>query len=414
LRVVTVPMVGRASGYACLYVRSGSRYEVADEGGVSHFVEHMLFRGQTGDPDGRRMIGVLEAAGGTLDAGTTRDHVYYATPFPAGDLEAAVAAIAQLVCAPLFSRRAMALERRIVLEEILDEYDAAGRDISLENLARRTILDDHPLAAPIAGTPSTVQGLRREQLVAHHAHHYRPDQMVLCVAGPVESTDVLSLAERRFESLAPSDGAPVVARPVDSPRFGTFGWVDHEASLTSLRWSYPGVLETDPDYPAQQALLLLLDDGFASRLPRALVEERGLLYRVAADLDAYADVSFFEIDAACGPERVAAAVRALASVLQSLCDDGPDPAELERVRRRWRAHIRYGLDAAPTLAAWLGGVTLFREAPAIEERLSLLDPLSVEDLKRVARRIVGQRPSVAAVGRLTTSARRALERAATG
>jgi len=407
--VVTVPMAGRSSGQACLYVRSGSRYEPDDAGGVSHFVEHMLFRGSREDPDGKRTTRELERVGGTLDAGTTRDHVYYSTPFPMGEWRTAVRALGRLVCEPLFEPAAVELERSVILEELLDEYDGDGRDVSLENLSKRAVFGAHPLASPIAGTPASVRSMTAAHLREHHDRHYTPRNLVLCVAGPVSPDELLPFVETVFEALPSVDAGPVTASTAPATYFGGLVHVEHEASLTQLRLCFPALIDGHPDHAAQQALLHALDDGFGSRLPARLIEQQGLLYRVRADLDDYADTALLELDAGCSPEKVGDAVDALRRLLEELREGGIDADELERSRSRWRAYIRYGVDSPATLAAWLGGTRIFRSPPSLEERLCALDDVSTDAVRRVAARMFTVAPSVAVVGRVTADARRRLE-----
>src|SRR5205823_3423766 len=159
LRVVTVELGHLHAGMLAAYVRAGSRHEEAQKNGVSHFLEHLFFRGSTGYPDGRLLNSVVEDVGGNLNGVTTRDHGYYYTPVHPQRLGIPFAVLGDMLARPLFKE--VELEREVILEEILDEVDEEGRDIDVDNLSKRALFADHPLGQKIAGTRETVAELRR-------------------------------------------------------------------------------------------------------------------------------------------------------------------------------------------------------------------------------------------------------------
>src|SRR5256885_5248941 len=133
LRVVTVELGHLHAGMLAAYVRAGSRHEDAEKNGVSHFLEHLFFRGSAGYPDGRLLNSVVEDVGGNLNGVTTRDHGYYYTPVHPERLDIPFAVLGDMLARPLFKEAALA--REVILEEILDEGDEAGRDIAADNLS---------------------------------------------------------------------------------------------------------------------------------------------------------------------------------------------------------------------------------------------------------------------------------------
>src|SRR6267143_1785854 len=155
LRVVTVELPHLHTGMIAAYVRAGSRHEVPARNGVSHFLEHLFFRGSEAYPEGRAMNALVEDAGGSLNGVTTRDHGYYYSPIHPGHLETGIAVLGDMLQRPLF--KDVEIEREVILEEILDEVDEDGRDIDVDNLSKRALFGDHPLAFKIAGTRETVQ-----------------------------------------------------------------------------------------------------------------------------------------------------------------------------------------------------------------------------------------------------------------
>src|SRR5437867_9845790 len=180
LRVVTIELPHLHSGMIAAYVRAGSRHEDSRSNGVSHFLEHLFFRGCQGHPDGRTMNALVEDAGGSLNGVTTRDHGYYYSPIHPERLETPIAVLGEMLARPLFKE--IELEREVILEEILDEVDEKGRDIDIDNLSKRALFEGHPLGQKIAGTRESVSGLREDDLREHHARAYGARNLVLCAA----------------------------------------------------------------------------------------------------------------------------------------------------------------------------------------------------------------------------------------
>src|SRR2546428_3697959 len=209
LRGVTVELPHLHAGMLAAYVRAGSRHEDPRVNGVSHFLEHLFFRGSAGYPDGRTLISLVEDVGGNLNGVTTRDHGYYYTPIHPGRMEVPFAVLGDMLARPLFKE--VELEREVILEEILDEVDENGRDIDVDNLSKRELFEGHPLGQKIAGTRETVSGLREDDLRAHHARAYGARNLVVCAAVPLHHAEVVRLAERSFGRLP--TGAPVTHTP---------------------------------------------------------------------------------------------------------------------------------------------------------------------------------------------------------
>src|SRR2546426_10535479 len=182
LRVVTVELPHLHVGMIAAYVRAGSRHEDPSRNGVSHFLEHLFFRGSEGYPDGRTLNALVEDCGGSLNGVTTRDHGYYFSPVHPRKIDVPLAVLGDMLARPLFKE--IELEREVILEEILDEVDEKGRDIDVDNLSKRALFGSHPLGMKIAGTGETVQNLREEDLRQHHARAYGARNLVVCCAGP--------------------------------------------------------------------------------------------------------------------------------------------------------------------------------------------------------------------------------------
>jgi predicted Zn-dependent peptidase len=402
LRVVTVELPHLHTGMISAYVRAGSRHEDARTNGVSHFLEHLFFRGSEGHPDGKRMNALVEDCGGALNGVTTRDHGYYFTPVHPDRLEVPLEVIGDMLARPLL--KDVDVEREVILEEILDEVDEDGRDIDVDNLSRRAIFPDHPLGMKIAGTRDTVAAITEADLRAHHVRAYGARNLVLACAGPVLHERVVEIAQRAFRHLPP--GEPVRELPLNgAPRAPLFVGVDHRESQTELQVSFRGPPEDHADFPVLRIIKRILDDGLASRLQLELVEKKALAYSVGAGMDAFVDCSVFDVGCACAPKKAPAALEEILRLLAQLKDEPVPEEELERARKKTRMWLDFSLDSPAEMIGWFGAGELLRPpAEPFEVWLRRIESVTADDVQRVARQIFDGRHIVGvAVGPLAAA-----------
>jgi len=410
LTVVTAPAPRLHSAMIALYVRAGSRHEQRETNGVSHLLEHLLFRGSEGWPDTAAMNAAVEAAGGDLNALTARDHGCYYTPIYPGALATGISILGDLVRRPLL--RDIPLEREIILAEILDEVDARGRDVDPDNLVKRLAFGAHPLGFKIAGTPRTIRSLGEAEVRRHLARHYTAANLVLCVAGPVREDRVAALAEEHLGGLP--RGRPVREIPPPPwPSGPSIEVVEHPDAQTEFILAFPARPEPHPDHPAQLCIRRLLDDGLSSRLPLEIVERRGLAYSLRAGMDVFADAGMFVVDGACAPAKVGRVIEEVLRVLGDLVARPVPEEELRRVQRRHRLLLGFSLDSAAELVGWYGSGEMLGAREGLEERCRRLERVTEGEVQRVASAMFARRNLAAVVvGPGARRARRDVARAA--
>ena len=411
LRVVTIETPHLHTALLAVYVRTGSRHESALNNGVSHFLEHLFFRGTEGFPDTIKMNTAVEEVGGNLNGVTTRDHGYYYTPLHPAHLDVGLTILGDMLTRPKLTD--MEVERQIILEEMLDEVDEKGRDIDIDNLSKRVLFGHHPLAFKIAGTRESVSRLTHAQIREHFARHYVTGNIVVTAAGRVKRDEVLALVERHFARL-PEGLASVEAPPPPTAPGPHFHVVTHDEAQTEFRISFRTVPEHHEDWPALQLLRRFLDDGLSSRLPFEIVEKRGLAYSVHASLEAFHDAGIFEIEAACAPDRASVVVGEVFRVLGELSTTPVGDEELARAKRRHRMLLEFSQDSPGELAGWFGGTELFRRPESFGRRADLVDAASAAHVRDIARRYfdrqnltvvaVGQRKGIKALEKVVDTA----------
>lgn len=406
LRVVTVEIPHVHAAMLAVYVRSGSRHETTETNGVSHFLEHIFFRGCERFPDGRELNARVEDVGGSLNGVTTRDHGYYFTPIHPRHVNIGVETLGAMLSRPLLKE--VAIEREVILEEMLDEVDEDGRDIDVDNLSKRFAYGEHPLGFKIAGTRDTVRAMTFEKLAAHHQSLYCARNMVLTAAGPVSHDEIMRLAAEHFSAM-PAGTTMRELPPPAWPRGPHFIDVDHEESQAELRLTFPVPPEHHPDFPALMAMRRILDDGLSTRLQVNVVDRRGLAYSVHAGFDTFSDTGTFEVDVACAPSKVPAACEEILRTLGEMASEPVADEELQRAKIRHRIGFDFSLDSPSDLAGWFGGTELFHPPESFEERIARFDEVTAADVQRVASQTLRrQNLLVASVGHLDSADHRQL------
>jgi len=383
LEVFVAPRPGAHTAAFSLVVRVGSRHETEPAHGASHMLEHMFFRGTTRYPDSRSLNAAVERIGSTLDASTSRDHTSFEMRTFPETLGEALGLTGELLTEATFQD--LDLERKVILQERLDEVDENGRDIDVDNVAKALLWPASGLGRKIIGTKRSIQGLTIEALRAHRDRHYCGRNMVLGVAGPIEPNEVLAFANHAFGALP--EGTRNVVDPVairgDLPALEV---TSHAGSQTDFELGFVGPHDAHDDTLALAMLLRVLDDGTACRLRVRLCDETGLAYDVGARLELYEDTGIIGIDGAVGHGQVAELVEETVAVLLALKQQPVSDEELERARNRLRLDMMSSLDSVEACAAYLANAALHREPEPLEQRLERALRLDASDLQDVAKR----------------------------
>lgn len=380
-----------------VYVRVGSRHENEQNNGVSHLLEHLFFRGSHRFPDSVRMNAAVEAQGGNLNALTMRDSSCFYTPTHVDGVRLSLEVLGDMLSRPRLTQ--LETEKRIILEEMLDEVDEKGRDVDVDNLSKRVLFAGHPLRFKIAGTPESVRALTLRQVKAHYARAYVAQNLVVSVAGPVSARQVQPLINKAFAHLGSgqrlSEEAPLSLAPT-GPRLE---FVALDEPQVEFRLTFPTVADDHPDAPGLNLLRRVLDDGLSSRLPYNIVERRGLAYSVGAMLETFHDAGSFEIDGACAPENLRPVLQEVLRTLATLREGDISAEELRRAKTRFAMHLDFLQDVPSELCGWFGGVELWRPAEPFEKKKAQLQALDRQALQGLARKyLVPHRLVCVAVG----------------
>ncbi len=382
--MVVCPRPTLAQAYVAVYFGVGSRHETPEENGITHVLEHMLFRGTASFADPTALNAAAEELGGFLEGATYRDHLVFATgchPSAVGD---AIGILGELVQTPRY--RGMDIERQILREELLETLDAQGRMIDIDNITHASVFGGAGLGLPIEGTLRNLERFERADLERHRRRFLVGCNTVVSVAGPVEASSALEQVRRAFSRL-PQGTLPAGVPPRTPAPAPALTQVRDSGSQIDLRLSFRSVPMQHPQYPALVLLARLLADGLASRLHAELVDRRGLAYALSAGLTTYADCGLFDFEVAVAPERTAELTNALLELARGAQRFRFGEAELSRTLKRYAFGMQFMSDAAHELASWHGRASLFgveAETRRLGERIAAV---SLADLRQAARTV---------------------------
>ncbi len=413
LTVVTVELPHIHTLEVVMYVRAGLRFENEKNNGISHFLEHMMFRGNQKYPDSISLNLEFEKIGRDLRASTLSEYTYYGFSPHYDQLERGMELFAEFFTDPVFP--SIELERGIILEEYLEDLNAEGENVDINNVACALMYKDNALALPTIGTEDSIQAIDAAMLRNYFERYYCPSNMVLVGAGCLGQSQFFPLAQMYFETLhrrgtaVPNDFFQNSVREDQTgPQLRIQADVD---SQDQVQICFRAVSYNHPDYYTTCLIGRLFDDGVSSRLQKVLREEQGLAYSVECRATSLSDIGTVDFDVMVRPEKVTAIVQVIFGEIKNLLKTGPAQGELAHIKKRYMYDLALELDDPGKQAARYGFSELYSKVITLEEERDLIESITLEDIRRVAESIFQARNlNVVLVGPHTPENDRELER----
>lgn len=388
LTVVSIEQPHIHSIELAMFVRSGLRFENTNNNGISHFIEHMLFRGNVAFPNSYLLNREFECIGRDLRASTMSDHTYYGFSPHVSNLDRAMDLFSEFFLEPTFPE--IELERGIILEECLEDLNEQGIDVDINNLACKLLYPTDPLARPTIGTEESIKGISVEGLKEQYARYYVPGNMILVVAGRVDHKIFLDCAQEHFSRLT-GEGSTSLdhfnGRLNEVQLQPALLFQYDSDSQIQLQVCFRAVSYNHPDYFITTLISRLFDDGVTSRLQKILREEKGLVYSVECRATSLPDTGTVDFDVSVRPEKVVEVTKILLDEIKQFVSTGVDEDELGRVKQRYGYDLDSELDDPYRQIVRYGFCHLYASECTVEEervRISKITPL---DILRVAREI---------------------------
>ena len=366
------------------WVRAGTLHEAPEEMGVSHLLEHLVFKG-TRSRSAREIALALETLGGTLDAYTEREHTSYQARILDDHLADAAAVIGELVFDPLLRPEDLRLEQKVVLEEISMVEDTP--DDIIFDVFNQALWGDHPHGFPILGTRETVRGLTVERLRARHAAAYRPGRVVVAAVGRVEHDRLLDVLHATGWMDRPAaEPVPWAVDPAEPAAPHAAHVARRDIAQTHVVLGGVGMRHGDPRRFAFALLDMLLGGGMSSRLFQRVREELGLAYSIHTFSTAFADTGVHGLYLASAPDGAQEALDAARAVLREVAAAGLTPAELAAGKRQLRGQLVLGMEGIGARMYRAASTALYGEPfRTVEELMAEVDAIDEALVAEVAR-----------------------------
>ena len=412
MTVVSIEQSHIHSMELAVFVRSGLRFENKKNNGISHFIEHMLFRGNVAYSNSYLLNREFESIGRDLRASTMSDHTYYGFSPHASKLDRAVELLAGFFLEPTFPE--IELERGIILEEHLEDLNEKGIDVDINNLACKLLYPGDALAWSTIGTEESIKSITVETIKKQYGKYYTPGNMVFVGAGCVDHELFLSFAEKYFSRLTGKSAVSSsyfngdVSETQVQPQF-LFQY--NSDSQVQMQICFRSVSYNHPDYFIAVLISRLFDDGVTSRLQKVLREEKGLVYSVECRATSLPDIGTVDFDVSVRSKKVVEVAGILLNEIKTFILSEVDEDELKRVKQRYGYDLDYELDDPYKQIIRYGFCHLYSSEYSVEEERKKISKISPTDILRVAREVfIPEKLNFILLGPYTSELKNTLER----
>lgn len=380
-----------------VWTKSGSRCEPAETNGISHFVEHMLFKG-TRSRSAQTIAREMDAIGGNLDAFTGKETICFNVKSLSDHVPVALDVLADLVLNPVFAPPDIERERGVILEEI--KIDEDNPDILVQELFTQSFWKGHPLGWPILGTTETVGRLSRQQLFEYHEGRFHGGNMIFSAAGHLDHDKFVEAVSEKFSSLQLGEPLTELSAPEPSARIV----LRNKKALEQVQicMGVPAPPITDENRYSALVMNTVLGGGMSSRLFQTIREERGMAYSIYSDLSPYRDTGTLCVYAGTSAGKALDVVNLVLAEFRNLKETPLSEEELKRAKDQLKGNILLGLESSNSRMANLARQEMyFHKFFTVEELIAHIDAVDAARVQAMAQRLFDpDKIAVTLLGRL--------------
>ena len=362
-----------------IWMLNGSRRENAEHNGITHFIEHMVFKG-TRNRTAEQIARSVDSIGGNLDAFTSKENVCFSAKVLDEHVPLAFEVLADLVLNPLFREEDIVREQGVILQEI--KMDEDNPDYLVHEIFTQNFWKDHPLGRPILGTTETVKRLRQDLLLEYYRACFAPDNLLIAAAGNLEHERLVDLAQQWFHGLRPAPNGHRDHPPTTHARIAMRN--KKQLEQVQICMGLPAESLMSHDRYAWSVLNTVSGGGMSSRLFQNIRERQGLAYSVFSDLSPYRDTGLFSVYAGTSNQTVRQVVASIVKELRDLRENRVPEEELRRAKDNLKGSLMLGLESTGARMSNLARQQIyFGRFISLNELLESIEGVSAEDVQRI-------------------------------
>ncbi len=396
LKLITCHMPHTRSVSVLFFVTAGSCYESDDIAGISHFIEHMCFKGTKNRSTSRDISEAIEGVGGIMNGGTDRELTSYWCKLASQHFELAVDVIVDLLRNPLFRAEDIDKERQVIIEEINMSLDSPQQRVGM--LFDELMWPGSPMGRDVAGTRESVTAIGLQQMLKYLNSYYTPENILVSIAGEVEDEKAVSVVARYTESWQRGKKPGYISSRTNQQQARVrLEYRDTEQVNLLLGIEGPSVFH--PDRFAVDLLSMIMGEGMSSRLFTEIREKLGLTYDIHSYVEHFRESGTFVVQAGIEPAQTGKAVRAVLDQL-ALIRDGISESELNKAKEMAKGRLLLSMENSRNVAGWYGAQeVLTGKIMTVDDVTQIIEKLTLADIKRVAQDLfVTNKLNLAAVG----------------
>jgi predicted Zn-dependent peptidase len=368
-----------------LFIGAGSRYESEEIAGVSHFLEHLLFKGTKNWPSAREVSEAIEGVGGIMNASTDREMTVFWCKVARPHFRQALSVLMDMMVNPLLDPAEVEKEREVVLEELrmVNDYPTNRVDLLIDE----TMWPSQPMGRDVGGSQDSVKGITGEQIREYVRRQYTPTNTVAAIAGDISHDEVVELLGEGLRDWVPEE--PMTWYPVQNGQETSRIRVEQrKTDQAHLCVGLPGLPITHPDRYIVGLMNGILGEGMSSRLFLELREKQSLAYDVHSSINFFRDCGSLIVYCGVEPQKSERAISSILEQLNGLQNGIPD-TELEKARELSKGRMLMRMEDSRSVAMWMGAQeTLTGSVRTVDEVVERLDGISTSDVERVAGELV--------------------------
>jgi len=387
LRVLLLPLENTKTVSMFVVSQVGSRYETREINGISHFVEHLMFKGTEKRPNTEILSKELDSIGAHFNAYTAKDRTAYYMTAHKKHLAIIADVLADMIQNSKFDPKEMEQEKGVIIEEINMYED--NPLMSIEDLVEDIAFGDNPLGWDIAGPKKNITDMTIDDIVSYYKAYYHPENMMIVLAGSFDEKEAMDIIKEKWEGFKDPDIKGIRFEDIKVEKNGPKLKIKKkDTEQIQLAFAFPSVSYTDDDALAVRLLSSILGGNMSSRLFIKIRERQGLCYLIKAYNNKYEDNGLFIIHAGLDKDRIKPAISAILKELEEIKENGITAEELEKAKNYLEGSFAVSLETVNSIASWYTNELLFYpEIRSPEEYLEKLKAVSIEDVNRVAKKI---------------------------